>query len=80
MIEICPELDALCRWTTVNAGPPRLFLLEYVEALSCSAMRSPGDRGCGGDTDLSRAIDGSAGRGVLAACAEAASDSAAARQ
>ena len=77
MIEICPELDVFCLWTTVNAGPSCLFLLAYVDALSCSAMRSPGDRGCGGETDLNRAMDGSVGGRALATCAGAASGSAA---
>ena len=77
MIEICPEPDVFCLWTTVNAGPSCLFLLEYVDALSCSAMRSPGDRGCGGETDLNRAMDGSVGGRSLAAYAGAASRSAA---
>ena len=80
MIEICAELDVFCLWTTVNAGPSCLFLPEYVDALSCSAMRSPGDRGCGGETDLNRAMDGSVGREVLSARADAASGSAVARR
>ena len=71
-MEHWPKFDTLCLWTTVNAGPSCLFLFEYLDALSCSAIRSPGDRGCGGETDLNRAVDGSAGGGLPAACTDAA--------
>ena len=70
-MEHWPELETLCLWTTVNAGPSCLFLLEYLDALSCSAMRSPGDRGCGGETDLNRAVDGSPGGELSAGCTDA---------